>query len=91
MLARELRLLDVVRVDGAHARDLVGDDRDADAGAAHEHAALGVALGDEARGGGGVARVVDRVVGVGTDVDDVMAGGGELRLDVLLELVSGVI
>ena len=84
--ARELRLLGVVGVDGAHARHLVGDDRHADAGAADEHAALGVALGDEPRRGARVARVVGGRVGLGTDVDDVVAGALQPGLDVLLEL-----
>ena len=88
---RELGLVGVVRVDRAHPPHFVRDDRDADPGAADEHPALGVALRDELRRGAGVRRVVGLLVGVGSDVDDVVAGGGELLLDVLLELEAGVV
>ena len=81
----------VVRVDGAHARDLVGDDRDADARAARQDGALGVALADQARRVGREARVVDGPRRSGADVDDVVARRGQRQLDVLLEVEPGVV
>jgi hypothetical protein len=89
--AGEPCFLGVVRVDGPHARDLVGDDRHADARAAHEHPELRVAVGDQPRSRARVPGVVGRLVRRRADVDDVVAARRELLLDVLFEVEAGVI
>ena len=50
-----------------------------DARPADEHGAVGLAAGDQARGLGGVARVVGGLLRVGADVDDLVAGALEQR------------
>lgn len=61
----------VVGRHGADALDLVGGNGDTETSAADEQRAVGLALGDEADGGGGARRVGGLVGGlVGADVDD---------------------
>ena len=57
-----LRELGVGDLHGAHAVDLVGGDRHAEPGAAHEHAEVGVAAGDALADLDGEVGVVDRLV-----------------------------
>jgi hypothetical protein len=80
-----------VGVDRAHASDLVGHDRDADARAAGQDGAGDVALADQAGGIGREAWVVDRARRSGPHVDHVVAGRGQRQLDVLLEVEPGVV
>ena len=72
---------------GADAGDLARRDRRADAGAAHEDAALGIAAGDRRAELERLVRVVDpHRVRVGAEVDDLVPAGEE-RLQHLLPQV----
>lgn len=57
-----------MRGDGADALDLVRADRDAQAGAANEECAVGLAVGDEAGGLDGDVRVGGVLLGPDADV-----------------------
>ncbi len=80
-----------MRVDRADAVDLVGDDRDPDAGAADDHRPIGRALADHPRRRGRRLRVVDRLLGVRSDVDELVPGGPQRRSQSLLQLVAGMV
>lgn len=74
----------VVCGDGTNALDLVGCDSDAETGAADEKGTIGLALGDEAGGGGGTGRVGSLVRGVvGADIDDLR--DAIVSLEILLD------
>ena len=77
--AAHLRLLGVVGVDRADAVDLVGDDRDADAGAADDHRPVGLAVADQPRRARRRIGVVDRLRRVGADVDQLVPGSRAAR------------
>ena len=82
----------IVAEAGADAGYFVGGDAGADAAAADDDAAFGVPGGDGAgHGGGEVGVVVLRVEGVGAEVVDLMAGGGEPGFEGFFEGKAGVV
>ena len=89
--ACHLRVLGVTRVHRPHTLELVRHDAHAGAGAAREHGEVGVALGDHGRGAGGVDRVVDRLLGVGAAVHDVVPRALERGHDRLLQRVARMV
>ena len=77
---------------GAHAGDLVGGDGDADARAAHAHATVGVAGGHAAGDLLAVVGVIAAGIGIGTEVDDLVAElVGDIGLEHLLLLKARVV
>ncbi len=86
-----LGFLGIMGVHGPHTVDLVGDDRDPDAGPAYENTQVGLARRHLACGVGGVQRVVGRLFRVRADVHNLVAALLQERPYKLLELESGVI
>jgi hypothetical protein len=75
----------------AHPAHPVGGHRLAVARAAEDDAALGVAAGDRLGHRADEQRVVDRHLGVGAEVDHLVAGVQEAVLDPFLVAVAGVV
>src|SRR5581483_5631675 len=84
VLARQARRGRLRHQRRAHARHLVGRHRDADARAAHRHAARVAQLDDFFSDGGAELGIVDRLDGVGADVDHLVAPRRQQRLQVFL-------
>ncbi len=92
VLACQACELRVGHVGRAHADDLVGGDGHADAGAAHQHAEVGLAGGHLARRADREIRIVDGLLAVcGADVDDGDAGLGEVLGETLLLIESRMV
>ena len=82
----------VVAERGADAGDLVGGDADADAAAADEHAAIGLAGDDRFAGLQGEVGIIDgTVAAVGAAIDDGFAGGFDIGLHAGLEWETTVV
>ena len=86
-----MRGIRVVAHGRAHAGDLAGGDRRADAAAANQHAALGQAVGDREPERERVVRVVDGIRRVRADVEHVVSVTTEALGDVLLQGVARVV
>src|ERR1044072_5386448 len=69
----------------------VGGHRDADAGAAHQHAALGLARGHGVGHGRAEIRIIDRLGGVGAEVQYLEACLLQVALENLLKVEAGMI
>jgi len=76
---------------GTHAGDLVGRDAYPDARAADAQADLGVTGHHRTANPGPEFGVVDRLVGVGPEVDDLVALLAQMPDQVVLELETGVV
>ena len=86
-----MRGVRVVAHGRAHAGDLAGGDRRADAAAANQHAALGQTVGDRETERERVVRIVDGLRRVRTDVEHVVSVTTEALGDVLLQGVARVV
>ena len=71
--------------------DLVGRDLLALAGAAHDDAAVGVAVHDGASDVGADRRIVARLGGVGAEVEDLVTESLQVLDEVCLQVVAGVV
>ncbi len=74
-----------------HLRVAVGGHRDADAGAADQHAALGLARGHGVGHGHAEVRIVDRLGGVGAEVQHLETRLLQVALENLLQVEAGMI
>ena len=83
--------VEIVAERGADSPHLVGRDLLALAAAAQDDPAIGAPRRDLARGRRAVDRVVHRLLGVGSDVDDLVPATSEHILEVLLEPEPGVV
>ena len=86
-----MRGIRVVAHGRAHAGDLAGGDRRADAAAANQHAALRQAVGDRETERERVVRIVDGLRRVRADVEHVVSVTTEALGDVLLQGVTRVV
>src|SRR5829696_6242194 len=86
-----VRRVAVVAEPRAHAGDLVGGDRSADAAAADEDPALGAPLDHGERERLGDVRVVHRLAAVGAEVGDLVPQLAERLRDLPLALEAGVV
>lgn len=87
-----VRRVGIVAQAGAGSADLIGGDTGADAAAADNDAALGLAGGYGSRNGECEVRiVVEGVISVRAEVADFVSVGGEELADFLLEFESAVV
>src|SRR3546814_4079474 len=91
VLAAEAGRVEVVAERSSHAPHLVGRDLLALARAAEHDAAVGLSPDDRTPDGGADRRVVDRLCGVGAEVDHLVTGPLELGHEVDLKVVPGVV
>src|SRR3546814_19102215 len=91
VLAAEAGRVEVVAERSSHAPHLVGRDLLALARAAEHDAAVGLSPDDRTPDGGADRRVVDRLCGVGAEVDHLVTGPLELCREVEPQLQPGVV